>query len=169
MIPEQLAARGILQSGETPYQLGEEEHRYAQAQYDAQNALMQELLGGYYGFSQNESGRGLQMVQAQQDAALRAQDRAFQQAQMNQEMQFRQQELAAAQAASAPGDGGGDPFGYIDELFAQMNGGGGAGPSQGELDYIRSITRMKGSNRSAQQKQELANFQAQYGAVSQYS
>jgi hypothetical protein len=58
-----LAARGALRSGETGYQLGEEQQRFTQAQYDARQQLV-DFLGGIQA--------GLAAAKRQQ-AGLRAQ------------------------------------------------------------------------------------------------
>lgn len=66
-----LAARGILRSGETGYQLDEGSLRANQAQYDARQSLLDFIHGRNYNFNTAELGRQLAQIQAQFEAAQR--------------------------------------------------------------------------------------------------
>lgn len=64
----QLAARGILQSGEYGYQLGQENKDYLQNQYEARQQLLDFINGVQSAFAQAEQNRNNQLVQAGQQA-----------------------------------------------------------------------------------------------------
>lgn len=64
----QLAARGILQSGEHGYQMGQENNDYLQNQYQARTELLDFINGVQAAFAQNENNRQGQLVQAGQQA-----------------------------------------------------------------------------------------------------
>ena len=64
----QLAARGILQSGEYGYQLGNENHDYLQNQYEARQQLLDFINGVQSAFAQAEQNRQQQLLSAGQQA-----------------------------------------------------------------------------------------------------
>lgn len=64
----QLASRGILQSGETGYQLGNENRDYLQNQYEARQQLLDFLNGVEAAFASNEQNRSNELIQAGQQA-----------------------------------------------------------------------------------------------------
>jgi hypothetical protein len=66
-----LAARGILRSGQTGYELGENKRQYDQANYDAMNQLLDYLGGLYGGFAEGENARNAQRAQYGQEASDR--------------------------------------------------------------------------------------------------
>lgn len=66
-----LTARGLLSSGETGYQLGEENNSYQQAGYDALQQLIDLLSGGNRSFLDAEAQRRSTLAQAASDAAGR--------------------------------------------------------------------------------------------------
>lgn len=66
-----LAGRGILQSGEAPYQLGQNELAANQQQYSARSALLDYIAGIQQAFAQNELARKQSLIQAQFDTAQR--------------------------------------------------------------------------------------------------
>ena len=67
-IKNALAARGALRSGEAGHQLGEEQQRFQQAQYDARSQLVDLLSGIEAGFANAMRQRAGQQAQAQQAA-----------------------------------------------------------------------------------------------------
>lgn len=70
-IRNQLAARGIIRSGETPYQLGEEANQYKISTNDATQQLLDYLTGAIGAFTQSERQRRQQLAQYLSDAASR--------------------------------------------------------------------------------------------------
>jgi hypothetical protein len=70
-IQDQLAARGILSSGQTGYELGEERQRNTIAQNDAVQALLGFLREGIGGYSGREYTRGQERSAAAEAAAAR--------------------------------------------------------------------------------------------------
>lgn len=171
-----MAARGILRSGETGYQLRENALANKQATYDAGRELLDYLSGAQAAVAQREQERQFGLLQAQQDAAIRAQEIQFRQQemaqqmalaqqQMNMERQFQAQSLAAQQAAmSAPAP---DVGGFLDSLFA--GGGGGAPmPTQQEVDAAHAVSRKAARHRSQAEKDRLAAFNASFGAIGQF-
>ena len=64
----QLAARGILQSGELGYQLGEENNNYLGSQYEARQQLLDFISGVQSAFAQAEQNRQQQLLGAGQQA-----------------------------------------------------------------------------------------------------
>lgn len=67
-IKNALAARGALRSGETGHQLGEEQQRYTQAQYDARSQLVDLLSGIEAGYANAQRQRAAAQAQAAQGA-----------------------------------------------------------------------------------------------------
>lgn len=116
-IPDTMAARGILFSGETGYQLGEENLRHTQAVYDTTRGLTDYISGALAAYQQSEQGRSLQLLEARQQASVRAQEAAW-----------RQQEIAAMNAQPSGFDSGG------------FGGGGGDGRGPGVLIYTDPAT-----------------------------
>lgn len=163
----QLAARGILFSGETPYQLSENALANKQSTYDAGRQLLDYLSGAYAAVAQREQERQFNLLQAQQDAALRQQEQAFRQAQMQQEMALAQQQAAMqAQASAEPAF---DVGAYLDSMF----GGGGAPaaaptPSPQEIAAAKAVARKAARHRTEAEKQLIQSFNAQYGPVLSY-
>lgn len=73
-----LAARGMMQSGELGYQLGEQGLGYRQQQYDAAQDLLAKLFGVYSSSASNEQQRQMQLAQlAMQVAGERASNPAY--------------------------------------------------------------------------------------------
>lgn len=68
----QLAARGILQSGETGYQTGELALQAQQAEFDARNSVLDQFAQAQYGFNSSEIQRQLARISASFEAAQRA-------------------------------------------------------------------------------------------------
>lgn len=68
-ITNNLAARGILQSGETKYQNDRENLGYKRTRYDAENQLLDYLKGVQKAFADFQQQRALQLAQQQQDVA----------------------------------------------------------------------------------------------------
>lgn len=64
----ELAARGILQSGEYGNRLGNENRDYGQRQYDARQSLLDFINGAQNAFAQGENDRGRQLIDAGQIA-----------------------------------------------------------------------------------------------------
>lgn len=167
----QLAARGILFSGETGYQLSENALQNKQATYDAGKQLLDYLSGAYSAVAQREQDRQFQLMQAQQDAAVRQQELQFRQQQMAQEAALAAQANAAAMAAANAGGGGGgmDVGAYIDSMM----GGGGAPaqapmPSAQELAAARAVARKAARFRSPEEKALIQAFNQNYGPVLSY-
>lgn len=70
-IKNALNARGILNSGETPYELDRQGTAYGQAQFDARSKLL-DYLGQYQqGYVQAQQSKAAQLAQAYSDAATR--------------------------------------------------------------------------------------------------
>jgi hypothetical protein len=95
-----LAARGLLHSGETGFELNRENQAYTQANYDATQQLVDYLAGVQSALSQAQQQQAAQLAQAAQAAYAN------------------QLALAQNQQASAPSGGSGAP----------SSGGGGAPP-----------------------------------------
>lgn len=76
-IQNNLAARGILQSGETGFQLGEQQLASAQAQHDATKQLLDYLAGVQAAFAQGEAERGQTAAEAAAEAMQRQMDLAL--------------------------------------------------------------------------------------------
>ena len=74
-----LAARGMLRSGETGFQLGEIGLAGKQQEFDARRSVMDYLSNVQSQYAQAESARKMQLMQAQFDAAQRQQQRLMQQ------------------------------------------------------------------------------------------
>jgi len=167
----QMAARGILFSGETPYQLSENALQGKQATYDAGRQLLDYLSGAYSAVAQREQDRQFQLLQSKQDAAIRQQDLQFRQQQMAQEAALAAQANAAAMAAANAGGGGGgmDVGAYIDSMFS---GGGEPAPapmpSPQELAAARAVARKAARFRSPEDKALIQAFNANYGPVLSY-
>lgn len=167
----QMAARGILRSGETGYQLGENALQNKQATYDAGRQLLDFLSGAQAAVAQHEQERQFQLLQAQQDAAVRQQELQFRQQEMAQQMALAQQQMAMSQAAAAaPADAGFDVGAYLDSMFAGMDGGGApaAMPSAAEIAAAHSVSRKAARHRTQAEKDTLAAFNAAYGPIGQY-
>jgi len=167
----QLAARGILFSGETPYQLAENALANKQATYDASRGLLDYLTGAYAAVAQREQERQFGLLQAQQDAAIRQQELQFRQQQMQQEMALAQQQMAAAnaaamQASSAPAF---DMGAYLDSMYG---GGGGAPaaavPTQAEINAAKAVARKAARYRSPEEKALIQAFNQNFGPVLSY-
>jgi hypothetical protein len=73
-IKNALASRGALRSGESGYQLGQEQERYTTAQYDARSQLVDLLAGIEAGYANAQRGRSA----AQGQAATQAMGSAIQ-------------------------------------------------------------------------------------------
>lgn len=166
----QMAARGILRSGETGYQLGENALQNKQATYDAGRQLLDFLSGAQAAVAQHEQERQFQLLQAQQDAAVRQQELQFRQQEMAQQMALAQQQMAMSQAAAAaPADAGFDVGAYLDSMFAGMDGGGGAPmPSAAEIAAAKAVAHKAARHRTPEEKALIQNFNAQYGPVLSY-
>lgn len=70
-IRKALASRGLLRSGETGYQLGEENRQYGQAQYDSTQKLLDYLAGAQQAYAEAEKQRTAQTTQAREAATTR--------------------------------------------------------------------------------------------------
>ena len=140
-IKNDLAARGLLDSGELGSRMSKLQTGQRQQLYDVSKNVLDYMRGLYSGFQTNEGQRRLQVLEAQQSASQREQDRQFQLQQIAMQQQamaaeraFQQQQLsmqAAADAAFAASMGGGD-----------MGGGGAPAPitvTPAERDWILSI------------------------------
>jgi hypothetical protein len=68
-IPAQLAARGLLHSGQTGYDLGEQAQSYKTTQYDTLNELLGNIEGTVSNFNQAERDRQMQIAMARMQAA----------------------------------------------------------------------------------------------------
>ncbi len=64
----ELASRGILQSGEYGHQLGNENRDYGQAQFEARQGLLDYINGVQAAFAQHENERNRQLIDAGQQA-----------------------------------------------------------------------------------------------------
>jgi len=71
-IPEALAARGMLRSGQTGADLGEQAMSYKQAGYDMLNEMLSGITGSVGNFQENERGRQRQLAEAAMNAAMQA-------------------------------------------------------------------------------------------------
>lgn len=72
-IKNSLAARGIYRSGETGYQLGQQNQAYTNSQYDATKSLLGSLAGLQNSYVSAEQARQMALAQAASDAADRVQ------------------------------------------------------------------------------------------------
>lgn len=167
---DQLAARGILDSGETGYQLGENALENKQATYDASREFLDFLSGAQAAVAQREQERQFGLLQSQQDAAIRQQELQFRQQQMAQEAAFAQQQLAAQQAANASAGGGFDVGAFMDSLFgpADTGGGGAPMPTQQEINAAKAVAHKAARHRTDAEKQLIQSFNASYGPVLSY-
>lgn len=165
-IRDVLAARGLLSSGETGYQLGEEAMRFKRSAYDASRQLLDYLSGAYAAFAQRESERQFGLLQAQQEAAQRAQELAFQQQQMQQEMMLAQQQMMMASADTGGFDqsGGFDVGGFLNSLGgAQFDPSSGMmaatpAPSPQELQIMVGAVKKPARKRTPQEQQLFATY-----------
>lgn len=173
----QLAGRGMLFSGETPYQLSENALANKQATYNASREFLDQLSGAYAALTQRQQERDFGLLQSQQDAAIRQQEIAFRQQenaqqmalaqqQMAMERQFQAQSLAANQAAMA-GGGGGDVGSFLDSLFGP-GGGGAPMPTSGDISAAHAVSRKAARHRTQAEKDTLSAFNQQFGAIGQY-
>lgn len=152
LIPNQLAARGMLDSGDTPYALGEAQRGFNLASFDATRQLLDYISGAWAAYAQSEQGRQFQILQARQEARLRDEEIARQE-------RYRAQDLAMQQAANAAAMAGGGGGGYYDPGYAEPppaapGGGGVLGYSAEQvaqmMDLVRSVpTARKRDERAA--------------------
>jgi hypothetical protein len=68
-IPSQLAARGLLHSGQTGYDLGQQAQNYKTTQYDTLNELLGNIEGTVSSYQQAERDRQMQLAMARMQAA----------------------------------------------------------------------------------------------------
>ena len=165
---DQLAARRILSSGETGYQLSENALQNKQAMYDAGRQLLDYLSGAYSAVAQREQDRQFQLLQARQDAAIRQQELQFRQQQMAQEAALAAQANAAAMASANAGGGGMDVGAYIDSMFGGGETAAAPMPSAQELAAARAVARKAARFRSPEEKALIQAFNANYGPVLSY-
>jgi len=71
-IPAGLAARGMLQSGQTGADLGEQALQYKTSGYDMLNEMLSGIQGGVSGFQNNERARQRQLADMEMQAAMQA-------------------------------------------------------------------------------------------------
>jgi hypothetical protein len=68
-IPSMLAGRGMLRSGQTGYDMGEQAQNYKIGQYDTLNELLSNVEGTVGNYLQGERDRQMQLAQARMQAA----------------------------------------------------------------------------------------------------
>lgn len=71
-IPATLAGRGLLHSGQTGYDLGQQGMQNKQAQFDVLNEMLGNIEGAVSQYSQAEAARQRQLADAEQQAAMAA-------------------------------------------------------------------------------------------------
>lgn len=71
-IKNTLAARGLYRSGETGYQLGQQNQNYTNSQYGANKSLLESLANAQGQYVNSEQQRQIALAQAASDAANRA-------------------------------------------------------------------------------------------------
>jgi hypothetical protein len=149
-IQDQLAARGMLQSGELPYQIGEEGLQYKQLQYGAQQQLIDYINGANAAYAQGERDRSMGLYSAQHDAAIRQQDLAFQQQQAAADLAYQQQSMAQDQAANAAAQASYDQY-----TQQQQAPAGAVAPSAQQIAQMAAAVPRKATQRTPA---ELALF-----------
>ncbi len=70
-ITNALNARGLLNSGESGYELGQQQQNFTNSQFDARSALLKAIQGYQQGFLQGQLQRAQAEAQAYSDAANR--------------------------------------------------------------------------------------------------
>lgn len=155
---DELAARGILRSGETGYREQEEALRHQQANYDASKQLVEFLSGAMSVFQQGETGRAMTLLEAQQQAAFRAQDLAFRQQEMAQQAALAQQQMAMSQSGGGGDSGGGFDFSSMFGGGDDMGGGGMVGPSQQEMGIMAAAAKKAARHRTPQEQQLFGQY-----------
>ena len=150
-IADLLAARGILQSGELGYQVGEEGLQYKQLQYGAMRSLLDYINQANTGFAQSERDRQLGLFNAQRDAALRQQEMQLQMQQAAMEQAYQAQQAAAAS------QGGG--YGYTDPgAFAPPPPPPIQGPNAQQLLIMDAAAHKKAIHRTQQEQALFAQY-----------
>jgi hypothetical protein len=155
-IPDNMAARGILFSGETGYQLGEEANRFKLAQYDATQGLLQQVSGAYQAMVDRENDRRMQLIGAQQDAAQRQQEIQFRQQEMAQQMQMAQMQAAQEAAANAAYAQSFSQPAYSEPAYSAPAGP--VGPSPQELQIMAGAVGQAARHRSPQEVQLFQKY-----------
>lgn len=164
-VPDVLASRGMTNpyGGELPYAVGQEGLRFKTEQSDATRKLLDYLGGAQQAWAEAERQRTFQLAQEQQQSAIRAQD-----------LQMAQQAQAQAAADSGfsdtgSGDGG---QGFLDELFASLyppqeaapaGPAAGGSPTPWQVKRRNTIAHKAARNRTAEEKQWLADYNARFG------
>ena len=70
-IKNALNARGLLNSGESGYELGQQQQNFTNSQFDARSSLLKAIQGYYQGYLQGQLQRAQSEAQAYSDAANR--------------------------------------------------------------------------------------------------